>query len=99
MDVVVARGVAPLAELVKWSKPYLKKVRDAGPAVDDAGGIVRVTPPVLIAYKGGDLEGEIKEMRMKTGRVVAANVPIAFAEAEECGLTGKTILVVPMNRP
>jgi 16S rRNA (guanine527-N7)-methyltransferase len=98
-DVVVARGVAPLAELVKWSKPYLRKVSEQSPAVDDAGGIVRVTPPALVAYKGGDLEGEIREMRMKTGRVVAAAVPIAFADAEECGLTGKTILVVPMNRP
>ena len=98
-DVVVARGVAPLADLVKWSKPYLKKIPDAPPAVDDAGGIVRVTPPVLIAYKGGDLEGEIREMRMKTGRVVAASVPVAFPEAEECGLVGKAILVVPMNRP
>lgn len=99
VDVVVARGVAPLADLVKWSKPYLRKVVDGGPVVNDAGGIVRVTPPVLIAYKGGDLEGEIKEMKMKTGRIVAADVPIAFAEAEECGLTGKTILVVPVNRP
>ena len=98
VDVVVARGVAPLSDLVKWSKPYLKKPVDAGPAVDDAGGIVRVTPPALVAYKGGDLEGEIREMRMKTGRVVAANVPIAFAEAEECGLIGKTILVVPVHR-
>ncbi len=98
VDIVVARGVAPLAELVKWSKPYLKKADVSIPVVQDEGGIARVTPPVLIAYKGGDLEGEIKEMRQKTARVVAANVPIAFAEAEECGLTGKTILVVPATR-
>jgi len=99
IDVVVARGVAPLADLVKWSKPYLRKPVDEGPAVEDVGGIVTVRPPALIAYKGGDLEGEIKEMKMKTGRVVGANVPIAFPEAEESGLTGKTILVVPMKRP
>jgi 16S rRNA (guanine527-N7)-methyltransferase len=97
-DVVVARGVGSLADLVRYAKPYLKKGLDGGTAVEDERMVVRVTPPVLIAYKGGDLEGEIKEMRLKTGRTVAADLPITFAGAEESGLTGKTILVVPVNR-
>jgi len=97
-DIVVARGVAPLADLVRWSKPNLKKGMEGGSAAEDEGRVVRVTPPVLIAYKGGDLEGEIREMKLKTGRAVAADLPISFAGAEECGLTGKTILVVPVNR-
>jgi 16S rRNA (guanine527-N7)-methyltransferase len=97
-DVVVARGVASLADLVRYAKPYLKKGLDWGSAAGDEGRVVRVTPPVLIAYKGGDLEGEIKEMRLKTGRTVAVDLPISFAGAEERGLTGKTILVVPVNR-
>jgi 16S rRNA (guanine527-N7)-methyltransferase len=97
-DVVVARGVAPLADLARWAKPYLKKGMDGGSVAEDEGRIVRVTPPVLIAYKGGDLEGEIREMKVKAGRTVAADLPISFAGAEECGLTGKTILVVPVNR-
>ena len=98
-DIVVARGVAPLADLVRWSKPYLKKGMEGGSVVEDEGRVVRVTPPVVVAYKGGDLEGEIREMKLKTGRTVAADLPISFAGAEECGLTGKTVLVVPVNRP
>lgn len=50
-DVVVSRAVAPLADLMRWSKPVLKK------APYDNGGV----PAGLICLKGGDLAQEISE--------------------------------------
>lgn len=97
-DVVVARGVAPLADLVKWSGPWLRGVKGGGCVEEDGGRVLRVTPPVLFAYKGGDLAGEVQQMKVKTGRSVAGEVALEFAGAEEHGLTGKRVLVVSMSR-
>jgi 16S rRNA (guanine527-N7)-methyltransferase len=38
-DVVVARGVASLADLVRYAKPYLKKGLDGGSAAGDEGRV------------------------------------------------------------
>lgn len=49
-DVIVSRAVAPLKELLRWSKPLFKN-----PAVNSPG------PSGLICLKGGDLNKEIAE--------------------------------------
>jgi 16S rRNA (guanine527-N7)-methyltransferase len=61
----VARAVAPLSDLLKWSKGFLKR----GNAPDGSakqshgtGGIIRCDGPALIAYKGGDLREETSKI-------------------------------------
>jgi 16S rRNA (guanine527-N7)-methyltransferase len=61
-DVAVSRAVAPLKELLLWSKPILKKTNlsfwnAAYPNPDDD----RIIPSGLICLKGGDLAAEIHE--------------------------------------
>ena len=63
-DVVVARAVASLADLVRWSAPFLKpqasKTTDShNPGTGNSR--IRITGPALLALKGGDLEGEITQ--------------------------------------
>ncbi len=55
-DVAVSRAVAPLKELIFWSKPLLKK---HNPQL--AGGDKLNHPSGLICLKGGDLAQEIHE--------------------------------------
>jgi len=60
-DLVVARAVAPLKDLVRWSKPLLTAAREREVEHDkEPRGIVHVVPPALIALKGGDLEDEVR---------------------------------------
>ena len=62
-DVAVSRAVAPLKELMTWSKPILKKnnpVKWGVPAADEL-----LIPSGLICLKGGDLSTEIHESGSK----------------------------------
>lgn len=50
-DAVVSRAVAPLKDLWRWSKPLLRKNKQAGE--DEPNG--------LVCLKGGDLSAEVQE--------------------------------------
>jgi 16S rRNA (guanine527-N7)-methyltransferase len=92
-DFVLARGVAPLADLVRWSRPYLKK--PGGGKVAGAGTTrVTVAPPAILAYKGGDLEEEVREMQIKARAEIAASFPLAFDGSDEMGLLEKRLIIV-----
>lgn len=56
-DVAISRAVAPLKELLQWSKPILKK-QHAGKWQGTDGQLV---PSGLICLKGGDLAREIHD--------------------------------------
>jgi 16S rRNA (guanine527-N7)-methyltransferase len=58
-DTVVSRAVAPLKDLLFWTKPLLKK-KKAGPNTSKGNG-TEPSPHGLICLKGGDLSGEISE--------------------------------------
>lgn len=63
-DLVVARAVASLKDLVHWSLPFLRQ-QERNPdnernAADDKK---LVQGPALIALKGGNLDGEIAQIR------------------------------------
>jgi len=64
-DVVLARAVASLKDLVRWSGPFLKTVGTQDRPVGEFRGEDkrRIDRPTLIAFKGGDLEGEIRQIR------------------------------------
>lgn len=61
-DVAVSRAVAPLKELLQWSRPILKKpgIAHRQPA-DNHADDDRIIPAGLICLKGGDLAAEINE--------------------------------------
>lgn len=63
-DLVLARAVAPLRDLVKWSIPFLKEsAEDPRPPDEYASGKkTRVQNQMLIALKGGDLRSEIEQI-------------------------------------
>jgi 16S rRNA (guanine527-N7)-methyltransferase len=67
-DLVVARAVAPLRDLIRWSKPLLKPVQDrGGEFATQPEDAIQVEPPALIALKGGDLEREVRSAKRVSG--------------------------------
>jgi 16S rRNA (guanine527-N7)-methyltransferase len=76
-DVVVARGVAPLSDLVTWSVRLLDSRSPAGE---------------LICYKGGDLAEEIRDARIRVGLRGEEVIPLVFWGSAEAGLEDKKIV-------
>lgn len=67
VDWVVSRAVAPLKDLVRWSKPLIRK-KDWSKQVAELGEVL-VPPPGLICLKGGDLSQEIVESGTKPNMI------------------------------
>ncbi len=97
-SIVVARAVAPLPNLIKWSRPLMRAsgesgrqmgLRRSGPGEDDA-----IHLPCLLALKGGDLDKEIRQARVKLRQEDIRIVDLVFAGSEELGLTDKKIVIV-----
>jgi 16S rRNA (guanine527-N7)-methyltransferase len=84
-DLVTARAVAPLADLARWSAPLLRRSRTAG-----GGGDPEL--PVLLAYKGGDVEQEILTLKTTFPSAVVRTADLVFPPA--AGLEGKKLVVV-----
>lgn len=61
-DIVISRAVAPLVQLIEWSKPLLKNSQKK--KIQDFEERTWETP-VVIALKGGELENEIREAKKK----------------------------------
>ena len=64
-DIVLARAVASLKDLVRWSEPFLKTNGMTGSSIPHTSGEhgKEIKRPTLITLKGGDLEGEVGQIR------------------------------------
>jgi 16S rRNA (guanine527-N7)-methyltransferase len=78
-DVVTARAVAPLKDLIKWAKPFLRTP-------------LRGTQ--LITLKGGDLETEIRHARSSSEVKEIRTIALDLADASEFLASDKKIVVV-----
>jgi 16S rRNA (guanine527-N7)-methyltransferase len=81
--VVLARAVAPLEELMKWSSALFDRGMEGG--------------PLLVAYKGGDLETEISRVRLRGKGGDIRVVPLVFPGSAEAGLEEKKLVVVRIH--
>jgi 16S rRNA (guanine527-N7)-methyltransferase len=95
-DIAVARGVAPLADLIRWSKPLMRREVSAAAArgTEERGTRRHYPVPFLAAYKGGDLEGELRDAEVKCGRPPTAVIDLVFAGSAEAGWSNKKLIVV-----
>ena len=92
-DIVVARAVAPLRDLVRWSRPYLKDSRDP-PWETTPEKRLKLTGPALVALKGGDLEKEIAETKMKERVRLIHTLRLSFSGSLEMRLEDKQAVIV-----
>ena len=90
-DYIVARAVAPLDDLVRWSAPFLQGAGRERAAEPESPTL---QPPALVALKGGDIQTEIaKTTRMKEVRSIEVS-DLNFSGSEDLPSTGKKIVVV-----
>jgi 16S rRNA (guanine527-N7)-methyltransferase len=87
-DLVLARAVAPLVDLIVWGRPFLSQ---GGVKARRKGESQEIE---LAALKGGDLSAEIAVARVKTKAAFIQEVPIAFEGSVEIGLEEKKIVIV-----
>jgi len=90
-DVVVSRAVAPLGDLIKWSR-RLMKISDKSPAISDNKVL---NYPCLLSLKGGDLASELETAKIKSGLKTWTQIDLVFDGSEELGLQEKKIIIVP----
>ncbi len=91
---IVARGVAPLKDLIKWSLPFAHLGAQQKTEPDISGAVV--PPPAIIALKGGDLEKEIEEAKRRTPVRGIEIVNLAFQGSEEISVTDKKIVIAKL---
>jgi len=94
-DSVIARAVAPLRDLLSWSKVFLKSI-DKNKRVKINHMRDRIDPdfPALIALKGGDLSEEIETAKRENPQINIQSIDITFTGSEQLIASDKKILVV-----
>lgn len=96
-DIVVARAVAPLSDLVRWARPLLRGgPRLSHPLQSFTGRNLphEISSPYLLCMKGGDLEGEIQKAKLKTGITDILVLDLVIKGGSFPSLEGKKIVVV-----
>jgi 16S rRNA (guanine527-N7)-methyltransferase len=97
-DAVIARAVAPLRDLVRWSRLF---IRTGGTAVTTGKGSMlksQFSIPYLLALKGGDLQRELRDAGVKGQREAITEIKLAFPGSEDLGLVDKKLIVVEFAR-
>lgn len=95
-DFVVARAVASLRDLVRWSLPFLKHaISGAEKEITDEKTLVRA--PALIALKGGDLEGEIAQIKHLSAVKKIERLDLTLQGSRQLEEAEKKIVVVSLQ--
>lgn len=90
-DVITARAVAPLADLIRWAIPFARLRDEAREASDE-----KFDTPFLIALKGGDLTEEVDKARARWKGHRISLIETKFEGFESAGLEEKKIAVVQL---
>ncbi len=91
-DLVIARAVAPLVDLVEWSTPLVRK---GTLSIGLCGKEPEALPlPALIAMKGGSISEEIEAAKKATRPVYVRTSPIEFNGIESTGLVDKSLIII-----
>lgn len=97
-DAVIARAVAPLVDLVLWSRPLLRPGAGRCMRARDGAGRRSFGLPALLALKGGDLEREIRGVELRGKGVTITEINLAFPGSEGFDLVDKKLVVVEYQR-
>ena len=94
-DFAIARAVCPLNELIALSINFLKK-RNNPQSIETTinKGLIDADPPVLFAFKGGDLTKEIELARQQHPHKKIRLIDLTYIGSEQLIASDKKFLVV-----
>jgi 16S rRNA (guanine527-N7)-methyltransferase len=95
-DLVVARAVAPLKDLIVWSLPFLKREK-SNTAIEEGDERMLVAGPALIALKGGDLMGEFARIKHLSAVTNTESIALTLHGSQQLEEGEKKIVVVSLN--
>lgn len=93
-DNVMSRAVAPLKDLVAWSKPLLRQNSGTAGGKRQKGAKQSVPGGTLIAFKGGDLQKELHDATLEKVLKTTEEIPLTFNGSERLSFTEKKIILV-----
>ncbi|MGD0589409.1 MAG: 16S rRNA (guanine(527)-N(7))-methyltransferase RsmG [Bacteroidota bacterium] len=94
-DFAIARAVAPLKDLLSWSKIFLKSTDPNRITIKThSNGRVDPNPPALLAFKGGNVSEEIEIAKRKHQQINIQSIDLIFNGSEQLIASDKKILVV-----
>ena len=93
-DIVFARGVSRLPQLVEWSLRLFRPRKDGGERGDPGA----INPPVLISYKGGDVRDEIRETTRIFPGMSIREVPIDVGGVTGGDFSEKKLIIITPKR-
>ncbi len=97
-DFVLVRAVAPMIDLVSWSRIFLKKAgQKESPITKELQGRIALKPPALLAFKGGDLAQEIGIAKRKNPQINIEQIDLAFDGSEQFMASDKKLVVVHLS--
>lgn len=91
-DLIIARAVAPLVDIIKWSRPLLhgrKTLPDEHVSYGEALPI-----PCLVVYKGGDLTMEVRASAQRFPSASIEVYDIVFDGSDEIDMSEKKLVIV-----
>ena len=100
-DIVVARAVAPLKVLVRWSYPFLRGSTmrmDVGRGGEPEPTKKRINGPALVAFKGGDVDDEIGQLRNQPDVGPISTIELTLKGSAQLDDREKKIIVVEYVR-
>jgi hypothetical protein len=97
-DFAFARSVAVFSRLLAWAIPLLgtSSRREADYPLSDGPEKLRLTPPALLAYKGGDLTRELKAVIPQGWHYNVLD--LTFEGLRNAGLSEKKLVIVSHER-
>ena len=97
-DAAVARAVAPLKDLVRWSEPFLKTRAGMGEETRTESANKQIVPPALIAFKGGNVDDEIGQLRNQSKGCTISTIELTLSGSTQLDDRNKKIIVVEFTQ-
>lgn len=94
-DVILARSVSNLTNLLDWGLPFLKPLKGE----NIVGEKISIATPSLITFKGSEINQEEQSAIEKYPNISLVNVPLIFPGSEEFYNLDKKLLIATMKNP
>ena len=98
-DFAIARAVAPLNELLFWSKNFLKTNEQIEFSMKaNIHGRMNLNSPSLLAFKGGDVSKEIEIAKRREPQLNIQTIDLVFSGSEQLNTSEKKIIIAHFKK-